>query len=118
SLPRSPFSCAQSVRGSAHALHGAAWGSASGDEAGLGVANPLARHLVGHGIRGAALAARPLENLSQTGRDALNLARALSLGSAAAIFPRHADDPTRIDDIVRRIQDAGRLQSSAIALLR
>ncbi len=48
----------------------------------------------------------------------MNLARNLSFSRAAVVFPSHADNPTSIDDIVRRIQHPGKLQRCAILFLR
>ena len=85
------------------------------DETALGGVDPLLGELVGHDVRRAVLAAGALEDLGEARGDAVDLRRHLGFGAAAEVFARGADDAARVDDVVRRIQDAGGLQRGAVA---
>src|SRR5215469_3462695 len=79
---------------------------------------PLARHLVRDCVRGAILAPGALEDLREAQRNRLYVGDHLRLGGAALVLVRDADDAARIDDIVRRVEDASRGQSAAVLALR
>src|SRR6516165_10432097 len=81
-------------------------------------AEAFARHLVGDRVGGAVLAAGALENLREAGRNRLDIGNDLCFARPAVVLARDADDAACVDDIVRRIQDAGRLQRGAILALR
>src|ERR1700680_2542796 len=90
----------------------------SGHQLVRGAAQALARHLVGDRVGGTVLAARALEDLREARRDAMDVGDDLRFGAATAILVRDADDAACVDDVVRRIQDAGGMQSRPVLSLR